>query len=303
MSNVKNQPASIRHRLLNNARGTNRPFNEIIQYYTIERFLYRLSKSVYADKFILKGALMFRAWGASQYRPTRDIDFLGFTTNELEAAARLFREICSLEVQPDGMTFDDQTVLCSRIKEDADYEGIRVNLTGYLGKARIPLQIDVGFGDSVYPAPIWLQYPAILDMPAPRLRGYPPESVVAEKFQAMVFLGSVNSRLKDFYDLWLLADQFVFDGQKLQEAISHTFKRRNTILPQEIPVGLNKAFATEKEVQWRAFIQRSHMAHAPRSLEDVDQVLTRLLLPLLESSASGKVFNGTWMPGGQWDLR
>ena len=181
---------------------------------------------------------MFRAWGASQYRPTRDIDFLGFTSNELEAAVGIFQEICFLEVQPDGITFDSQTVLCSRIKEDADYEGVRVNLTGFLGKARIPLQIDIGFGDIVYPAPIKLQYPAILGMPAPHLRGYPPESVLAEKFQAMVFLGSVNSRLKDFYDLWMLAEQFEFDGQKVQKAITLTFTHRATALPEEIPVGL-----------------------------------------------------------------
>ena len=239
MSEVKNLPASIRQLLLNKAHDNNRPFNEILQYYAIERFLYRISQSSYSDQFILKGALMFLAWGVSVYRPTRDIDFLGFTTNELDAVARIIQEICVQEVEPDGLAFDRSTVQSERIKEDADYEGVRVNLTGYLGKAKIPLQIDIGFADVVSPAPIMLKYPTILQMPVPHLRGYPPESVVAEKLQALVFLGSVNSRMKDFYDLWVLAEQFEFDGRILQQAIINTFQRRNTALPKETPVGFS----------------------------------------------------------------
>jgi predicted nucleotidyltransferase component of viral defense system len=203
---------------------------------------------------------MFLAWGASVYRPTRDIDFLGFTTNDLEAVVRIIQEICILEVEPDGLAFDRFTFQSERIKEDADYEGVRVNLIGYLGKARIPLQIDIGFADVVSPAPIMLKYPTILQMPAPQLRGYPPESVVAEKLQALVFLGSVNSRMKDFYDLWVLAEQFEFDGRILQEAIANTFRRRNTVLPREAPVGLSDSFAAENQAQWQAFIKRTHLA-------------------------------------------
>jgi predicted nucleotidyltransferase component of viral defense system len=157
MSEVKNLPASIRQRLLNKAHGTNRPYNEILQYYAIERFLYRISRSSYSDKFILKGALMFLAWGAAVYRPTRDIDFLGFTTNELDAVTRIIQDICVQEVEPDGLTFDRYTVQSERIKEDADYEGVRANLAGYLSKAKIPLQIDIGFADVVSPAPIMLK--------------------------------------------------------------------------------------------------------------------------------------------------
>jgi len=189
MSEVKNLPASIRQRLLNKAHDTNRPFNELLQYYAIERFLYRISRSSYSDKFILKGALMFLAWGASVYRPTRDIDLLGFTTNELDAVARIIQEVCVQEVEPDGLTFDRYTVQSERIKEDADYEGVRVNLVGYLSKVKIPLQIDIGFADVVSPAPVMLKYPTILRMPAPHLRGYPPESVVSEKLQALVLFG------------------------------------------------------------------------------------------------------------------
>jgi predicted nucleotidyltransferase component of viral defense system len=300
MSEVKNLPASIRQRLLNKAHNTNRPSNEIFQYYTIERFLYRMSRSRYSDKFILKGALMFLAWGASVYRPTRDIDLLGFTTNELAAVRRIIQEICLQEVVPDGLTFDIHTVQCQRIKEDADYEGVRVKLTGYFGKARIPLQIDIGFADVVSPAPIMLEYPTILQMPAPHLQGYPPESVIAEKFQALVFLGSVNSRMKDFYDLWILAEQFEFDGRKLQEAIIKTFQRRTTALPRDIPVGLRESFATENQAQWQAFIQRTHPETAPESFFDVSRVLNSILAPLLRTSAIGEIFEGIWKPGGPW---
>jgi predicted nucleotidyltransferase component of viral defense system len=302
MSEVKNLPASIRQRLLNQAHNTNRPSNEIIQYYAIERFLYRISRSRYSDKFILKGALMFLVWGASVHRPTRDIDLLGFTTNELDAVAQIIQEVCLKEVEPDGLIFDVHTIQCQRIKEDADYEGVRVKLDGYLGKARIPLQIDIGFADVVSPAPIMVEYPTILRMPAPHLQGYPPESVVAEKFQALVFLGSINSRMKDFYDLWILAEQFEFDGQKLQDAIINTFQRRTTALPREIPVGLRESFATENQAQWQAFIQRIHLESAPDSFLDVSRVLNRILVPLLQMNASSGIFKGIWKPGGPWKI-
>lgn len=300
MSELKNLPASIRQRLLNKAHATNRPFNELLQYYAIERFLYRISRSNYSDKFVLKGALMFLAWGASVYRPTRDIDFLGFTTNDLDAVARIIQEVCVQEVEPDGLTFDRHTAQSERIKEDADYEGVRVNLTGYLGKAKITLQIDIGFADIVSPAPIMLQYPTILQMPAPHLRGYPPESVVAEKLQAMVFLGSVNSRMKDFYDLWVLAEQFEFDGRKLQQAIFATFQRRNTILPRETPVGLSDAFAAENQTQWQAFLQRTHIETKPKSLSDVIQILNLFLTAPMFTSAVSDNFEGIWKSGGPW---
>jgi predicted nucleotidyltransferase component of viral defense system len=300
MSEVKNLPASIRQRLLNKAHDTNRPFNEILQYYAIERFLYRISRSSYSDKFILKGALMFLAWGASVYRPTRDIDFLGFTTNELEAVARIVQEICAQEVEPDGLIFDSRSVQSGRIKEDADYEGVGVNLTGYLGKAKIPLQVDISFADVVSPAPIMLQYPTILQMPAPHLQGYPPESVMAEKLQALVFLGSVNSRMKDFYYLWVLAEKFEFDGRKLQQAIINTFQRGNTALPKDIPVGLSDSFAVENQAQWQAFVQRTHLENVPGYFLDVSQVLRDILVPPLRISSFEEIFAGRWIPGGPW---
>jgi len=243
---------------------------------------------------------MFLAWGASIYRSTRDIDFLGFTSNELDAVTKIIQEVCIQEVEPDGLTFDQYTVQSERINEDADNEGVRVNLTGYLGKAKISLQIDIGFADVISPAPIMLKYPTILQMPAPHLRGYPPESVVAEKLQALVFLGSVNSRMKDFYDLWVLAEQFEFDGRKLQEAIVSTFRQRNTALPEETPVGLSDGFAGENQFQWQAFLQRTHLETGPEALNDVIQTLNQFLIPPIEMSAKGGIFKTEWKAGGPW---
>jgi hypothetical protein len=245
---------------------------------------------------------MFLAWGASIYRPTRDIDFLGFTNNDLEAVARIIQEICAQEVEPDGLAFETSTVQSERIKEDADYEGVRVNLTGYLGKAKIPLQVDIGFADVVSPVPIMLQYPTILQMPAPYLRGYPPETVAAEKLQAMVFLGSVNSRMKDFYDLWVLAKQFEFDGRTLQQAIVNTFQRRNTPFPREVPVGLSASFSVENQARWQGFVQRIHLEGIPESFTVVSQILNRFLVPLLHASADEELFDGKWKPSGPWEL-
>jgi len=302
MSEGKNIPASIRQRLLNKAHDTNRSFSEILQYYAIERFLYRIYQSKYADKFILKGALLFIAWGTSPYRPTRDIDLLGFTTNELDGVKMIFREICDQDIETDGLIFDKETVRSERITEDADYEGVRINLIGYLGKAKIPLQIDIGFEDVVTPAPIVMKYPTILPMPVPTLRGYPTESMVAEKLQAMVFLGSINSRMKDFYDLWMMVEHFEFDGEKIQKAIVNTFERRKTSLPKETPVGLSESFASDNQTQWRAFLLRMRIDNMAETFTDVIRLLRSFLMPILQASATEIIYKGEWNPGGPWKV-
>lgn len=252
-----NIAAYVRARLSNLAKERQRPFQELLQYYGMERFLYRFSQSQHKEDFLLKGALMLRVWGAPGSRPTRDIDLLGYVDNEIETLEALVREVCVLDVEKDGMRFDAESVIGERITEDADYEGVRIKFTGFLGKARIPMQIDVGFGDVVHPASDQTDYPTILNLPAPRLRVYPRETTVAEKFQAMVYLGTVNSRMKDFFDIWLLARQFDFDGAELARAIGKTFAARSTEHDPN-PVALTAAFTTAENTQkqWAAFVRR-----------------------------------------------
>ncbi len=229
-----NVAASVRQRLLNRARNDKRPFNELLQYYAMERFLYRLSESFFSDRFILKGALLLRAWDAPEFRPTMDIDMLGKTSNEEADILSLIRNILSVPVGEDGLVFDSGSLQSERIAEDADYEGIRVRFRGSLDSARIIMQIDIGFGDIVYPEPEEVELPTMLDFPAPKLLCYSRESAIAEKFEAMIKLGFLNSRMKDFFDIWLLSRGFNFTGPNLAEAIRLTFEQRKTIIPSTV---------------------------------------------------------------------
>lgn len=228
---IINLQASVRSRLQTKAKETNRPFAEILQYYGMERFLFRLGKSAYSRHFILKGALMFTAWNIPQRRTTLDIDLLARFDNQISSIEQVIKDVCKITVVSDGLVFDPETVRGQRIKEDADYEGVRVKFVGFLERSRIPMQIDIGFGDIVYPRPRIFDYPVILDLPKPHLKGYPLESVVSEKFETMVKLGLLNSRMKDFYDIWLMMLRFDFDGLNLTEALKRTFEHRKTELP------------------------------------------------------------------------
>jgi len=267
----------------------------------MERFLYRLSQSQHKDHFLLKGALMLRVWGAPGSRPTRDIDLLGYVDNEIETLEAVVREVCVVDVEEDGMRFDAASVVGERITEDADYEGVRIKFTGFLEKARIPMQIDVGFGDVVHPASQHTDYPTILNLPAPRLRVYPRETAVAEKFQAMVYLGTVNSRMKDFFDIWLLARQFDFDGAELARAIGQTFAARSTELDTN-PVALTAAFTTAENTQkqWTAFVRRSRLQGVPATLEELRDPLRRFLVPVATALAEGNDFADYWAAPGPW---
>jgi hypothetical protein len=211
--NLKNVAASIRQRLLNKAKSENRPFNELLQYYMMERFLYRLGISPYNDKFILKGALMLSVWGASQWRPTMDIDMLGKTGNRKAEILKKIKYICSVKSDfPDGLIFDIENMSIEDITADAEYPGVRVMIPSKLDTAVLKIQLDIGFGDAVYPEPQKCFLPVMLDLPAPNLLCYSRESCIAEKFKTMLKLGKLNSRMKDFYDIWLLASQFNFKG-------------------------------------------------------------------------------------------
>jgi hypothetical protein len=298
---IKNLPTSIHDRLLNQARTSGRPFNELLQYYAIERFLYRLSRSPYANQFVLKGALLFRVWGLQAFRPTRDIDLLGHTSNEMDNLVGIIREVCLQKVQDDGMFFDPETISGERIKEDADYEGVRVRFVGLLGKTRVHIQIDVGFADVVSPAPMKVKYPVILQLPEPELHSYPPESVVAEKLQAMIYLGSINSRMKDFYDVWIMANQFEFSGSVLQEAIRQTFENRKTAIPMELPTAFSEQFAREKQTQWKAFLKTSGITDVPDRFNVVQDFLREFLLPIFQSLRVGNVFTKNWRNSKGWE--
>lgn len=298
---VRDVAASVRQRLQNAARAAGRPFQEVLEYHAMERFLYRLGRSPHAGRFVLKGALMFRAWGGPPSRATRDIDLLARMENTVDAVVPVFREVCGVAVEPDGMVFDPATVAGVAIKEEADYPGVRVTFLGTLQAARVSMQVDIGFADVVTPGPVPTDYPTILAFPAPHLAGYPRETVVAEKFEAMVKLGLLNSRMKDFYDLWLLARRFDFDGPTLAAAMARTFaNRRTAVVP--LPTALTPAFAADpgKQAQWKGFVRKAKLADAPGGMDAVTAELGPFLLPVAAAASAGAEFARTWTAPGPW---
>jgi hypothetical protein len=299
----KNLPASVRQQLANLARERNVDFGLILVKYGLERILFRLSCSRHRDVFILKGALLFELWTEQRYRPTRDADFLARGDNAPERFAHIFRELCVLEVDEDGLRFDAETVEAERISEDADYEGVRVTLLAYLERAKIPIQIDIGFGDVVTPAPSETGYPTLLEFPGPRLLAYPKETVVAEKLQAVVKLGIANTRMKDFYDLEILSRTFAFEGKTLAQAIQNTFQKRGTDLPMGgLPVAFTSEFYDDvnKKQQWTAFCAKNKSYVEKTEFKAVmEGIRTFLALPL-RTVQEGHSFTKTWKPGGPW---
>lgn len=298
---IQNVAASVRQRLLNHARAGGHPFNEVLQYFCLERFLYRMGRSPFRDRLVLKGALMLAAWQSPVTRSTRDIDLLGHMDNTIEQVASAIRAICQEPAPEDGLRYDADSIAGERIVEAAGYAGVRVRFTAYLGRARIPMQIDVGFGDPLVPGPSLVSLPVILDLPPPEVQGYSRESAIAEKFQVMVYLGEINSRMKDFHDIWLLATEFSFDGLLLAQAIRETFDWRQTMLSTD-PVAFTDAFAQSpgKEVQWRAFVDRHRLHRAPDTLHEAVQVLAAFLLPIVRALSDGEPFDRHWSPGGLW---
>ena len=298
---VKDMATSVHQQLLNKSRQTGRPFNELLQYYAMERFLYRLSRSAYAKRFILKDALMLTVWKAPVSRPTRDMDFLGRIDNDIGAIAEAVSDVCSTEVEPDGLEFNQDTIEAERIAEDADYEGVRVLFQGNLGNARISMQFDVGFGDMVVPRPTKFQYPTIIEMPSPALTGYSMESTIAEKFEAMVKLGALNSRMKDFFDISLLSQLFEFSGKTLASAISATFETRDTDISLYSSVFSGDLVADKSTAtQWRAFLRRTAIERAPSEFSTVVEQISVFLEPPAETVANGTAFRKSWKPGGPW---
>lgn len=296
----RNIAASVRARLLTRARETRQDFNLVLTRYAIERLLYRLSISPHADQFLLKGALLFDLWFDIPHRPTRDADFLGFGSAELPHLEAVFKEVSAIATS-DGVTFQPDTVQAAEIRKEANYAGVRVTLLGLIDEARCPIQLDIGFGDAVTPEPEDVQYPVMLqEFDAPKLRVYPRYTVVAEKLEALVSLGIANSRMKDYFDLWILSRHTDFDGDTLRRAIRATFDRRGTALPTDVPFGLSDGFAqdTQKQTQWQAFLGKNNVE--AQSLEDVVAKLRDFLLPAIVAATSDTQYSRHWQDGGPW---
>lgn len=298
-----NLPASIHDRLLRIAKERKLEFQDLLINYALERWRYRLSQSPYQQRFILKGAMLFALWTDEPHRATQDLDLLGYGTNTIAEVEAIFREIGLIESAEDGLIMPPEEVRGSIIREDRKYEGVRINLLALLGKARIPLQVDVGFGDAVIPTPLAIEYPTLLKMAAPQLRAYQRETVVAEKFHAMVERGISNSRAKDYFDLWVFTESFAFDGEILKDAIQATFTRQRTTLPENIPVGLSTSYGnhSEKLMQWRAFLRRGKLRAATVPLPDVVTRLHAFLMPPLNALRVGESFTSQWLPQRGWN--
>jgi predicted nucleotidyltransferase component of viral defense system len=297
---VVNLPASVRQRLLNLATERKEDFGLVLSRYGLERFLYRLSVSPHRDSFVLKGALLLQVWTGESYRPTRDLDLLGRGSAN-PSYQKIFSDVCSQDVEDDGLSFLSKTIRVERIRDEAAYEGVRVLLEARLGSVRIPLQIDVGFGDAIVPAPEELEFPTLLKSPAPKLNAYPKESVVAEKFEAIVKLGMANSRMKDFYDLWVLAQRFQFESATLAAAIQATFATRETVLPISLPLALQMDFYNlpSKQMQWKAFLRKSGL-NAESSLEETIRVIREFVMPVAEAISKRDREKRIWQAAGPW---
>ena len=278
----RNIGASVRQRLLNLAHARGQPMELLLTRYALERLLHRLSLSPHRERFVLNGAMLLATWFDEPHRATRDVDLLGFGDPTHDALLSTFREIMVIEAD-DGVNFDCKGLRIEAIREEVEYGGSRLRTTAALAGARIPITVDIGFGDAVEPGVEDIDLPVLLDMPSPHLRAYLPETVIAEKFHAMVALGRANSRMKDYYDVWMLTGAFELEPARLRRAIAATFARRNTVIPPDIPDGLSDAFAadTAKQRQWDA-LTRDLSAPIPELglvVGDLRQKLTPVLAP------------------------
>jgi hypothetical protein len=295
-------PVSVQVRLVRHAREIGMDPNLVLRRFASERFLYRISKSKHADRFILKGALLMLVWLGETIRPTRDVDLLGAGDLSEAKLARIFASVCALPVEPDGLEFLNESVAVKPIRRENLYGGKRVTVDARLGNARLRVQVDVGIGDKVTPDPEWLDFRTLLDFPAARLRAYRPETSIAEKFHAMVELRETNSRMRDFFDIYSLAMGLPFDGSHLTAAISSTFERRRMPLPDGLPLALTPAFATspDKQSQWAGFLRKSSLASTPPDLRLVVDGIAAFLAEPIGAAYRGSTFNRKWRPGGPW---
>lgn len=298
----RDMAASVRARLLSYAKNNNEAFDLVLVRFALERLLYRLTMSSHCDRFVVKGAMMFQVWSDLKHRPTRDLDLLGTGEPNVEGFVKVFRDLCLQSVVDDGLVFIEDSVTATTMREDEEYEGIRMSFEARLASARIPIQVDIGFGDAITPSAELVVFPTVLDLPGPQLQSYPKETVVAEKFQAMVKLGIANSRMKDFFDLFTLCDRFDFDGEIIRSAIAATFKRRKTIVPSLPPIALTSEFTEDKQksIQWIAFLRKSNLGGQNLNLNDVAIRLAGFLMPPAQAASRGADFKMTWKPSSGW---
>jgi predicted nucleotidyltransferase component of viral defense system len=297
----KNKAASIRARLLTLAQSKGEDYQRVLGRFAIERFLYRLGRSPFRDKFAIKGATLFTLWTGQTHRPTKDLDLLGRGSSAIGEVEQTIRAICGIH-EEDGIAFDSGSVEGTKIKEDDEYDGVRIKLRAELAGARMPMQIDIGFADAVYPEPELVSFPVLLPMEAPLIRAYPREASIAEKFHAMVVLDIRNSRMKDFYDIWFMANTWTFDMASLRKAILTSFERRGSTIPTGVPFALTEDFLNDpqKKQLWSAFVSRLNLEDSAPSLEEVGTVLRSFLLPCVSGEPPSQVGFHTWIPTLNW---
>jgi len=297
-----NLAASIHQRLLHVARSTGQDFQQLLTRFAIERLLVRLADSPHADEFVLKGALLFVIWVDEPYRATIDLDLLGHGSIDEDRVRSAFAELARAPRDDDALVFDAEGITLRRIREGERYEGIQVHLPATLGKARIRVKVDVGFGDAVTPGPIETRFPTLMELSPLVVRSYPRETVVAEKLHALVTLGMANSRMKDFCDLWFLSERFDFEGATLSNAVRATFERRRTPPPTEIPIALTDTFANDdaKSKQWRAFLNKTRLHVEPPPLPGLLARLRSFAEPVLDALATKTDLSDRWNAGSGW---
>jgi predicted nucleotidyltransferase component of viral defense system len=297
-----NLPASVKKRLLNISKQKEIEFNVLLNKYALERLLYRLGVSHHRDRFVLKGALLFWAWEKDLHRTTWDADFLDLESPSLERLSSVFKKICEIKTKADGLYFLSESVQAEEIRGRAAFRGIRINLTGMLGKAKIPLQIDIGYGDALVPPAKFIRFPVLLSFPAPRIKACAPETLIAEKFHAAVDLGMRNSRMKDYFDIFHLSQKFDFKGKNLSRAIIATFERQKTQIPSKPPLGLSPEFSSNpaKKIQWKSFVAQANISLPDMSFDEVVTIVREFIMPAAGAAAKGKSFNNFWPARGLW---
>lgn len=299
---LKNVAASVRDRLKKIADKTSEDYSLLLVRYSIERLLFRLSKSKHKKRFVLKGAMLFALWKETPHRVTRDLDLLGFGESSTDELRKVFAEICAQAVPDDGVIFDPESVKAEPIRAQELYVGVRVDVQGKIGNARTPIQIDVGFGDATAVEPVDVEFPTLLDMPAPQVRAYRMETSLAEKYSATAALGMTNTRMKDYFDFWFLGKHFAFDGQELADSLHATLKRRGKDIPTETPIGFTETFASDpsRQAAWKSFWKKSVKTDPALTLEEVVSFAASFLVPPALAAAKGQKFPRKWEPGGPW---